>query len=152
MEVASYMIDKASTITVVGSSEMPYQNTLGREVGKITMMMLLEKGVKFYMNDQVMEIKGVNGQVKEVVLKSGNVITADVLIVGIGSIPNSEYLQGTKIKMNSKNFVIVDKFMRTNVPDVFCAGDLASFPLAVAKNQLVNIGHWQMAQAQDHSL
>ncbi|MEQ2175884.1 hypothetical protein GOODEAATRI_022273 [Goodea atripinnis] len=148
MEVASYMIDKASTITVVGSSEMPYQNTLGREVGKITMMMLLEKGVRFYMNDQVMEIKGVNGQVKEVVLKSGNVITADVLIVGIGSIPNSEYLQGTKIKMNSKNFVVVDKFMQTNVPDVFCAGDLASFPLAVAKNQLVNIGHWQMAQAQ----
>lgn len=38
--------------------------------------------------------------------------------------------------------------MRTNVPDVFCAGDLACFPLAVAKNQLVNIGHWQMAQAQ----
>uniref|UniRef100_A0A3B3XBP6 Rieske domain-containing protein n=1 Tax=Poecilia mexicana TaxID=48701 RepID=A0A3B3XBP6_9TELE len=119
MEVASYMIDKASSITVVGSSDMPYQNTLGREVGKITMMMLLEKGVRFYMNDHVTEIKGVNGKVKEVVLKSGNVIPADVLI-----------------------------YMRTNVPDVFCAGDLASFPLALAKNQLVNIGHWQMAQAQ----
>lgn len=38
MEVASYMIDKASSITVVGSSDMPYQNTLGLEVGKITMM------------------------------------------------------------------------------------------------------------------
>uniref|UniRef100_A0A3B3V145 Apoptosis inducing factor mitochondria associated 5 n=1 Tax=Poecilia latipinna TaxID=48699 RepID=A0A3B3V145_9TELE len=148
MEVASYMIDKASSITVVGSSDMPYQNTLGREVGKITMMMLLEKGVRFYMNDHVTEIKGVNGKVKEVVLKSGNVIPADVLIVGIGSMPNSEFLQGTKIQKNSKNYVVVDKYMRTNVPDVFCAGDLASFPLALAKNQLVNIGHWQMAQAQ----
>uniref|UniRef100_A0A3B3XBJ7 Rieske domain-containing protein n=1 Tax=Poecilia mexicana TaxID=48701 RepID=A0A3B3XBJ7_9TELE len=86
--------------------------------------------------------------VKEVVLKSGNVIPADVLIVGIGSMPNSEFLQGTKIQKNSKNYVVVDKYMRTNVPDVFCAGDLASFPLALAKNQLVNIGHWQMAQAQ----
>lgn len=38
--------------------------------------------------------------------------------------------------------------MRTNVPDVFCGGDLAIFPLAMAKNQMVNIGHWQMAQAQ----
>uniref|UniRef100_A0A3Q2R167 Apoptosis inducing factor mitochondria associated 5 n=1 Tax=Fundulus heteroclitus TaxID=8078 RepID=A0A3Q2R167_FUNHE len=148
MEVASYMIGKASTITVVGSSEMPYQNTLGLEVGKITMMMLLENGVKFYMNDHVMEIKGVNGKVKEIVLKSGNIIPADVLIVGIGSLPNSEYLRGTKIQMNAKNFVVVDKYMQTNIPDVFCAGDLASFPLAVAKNQLVNIGHWQMAQAQ----
>uniref|UniRef100_A0A3Q2E428 Apoptosis inducing factor mitochondria associated 5 n=1 Tax=Cyprinodon variegatus TaxID=28743 RepID=A0A3Q2E428_CYPVA len=147
MEVASYMIDKASTITVVGSSEMPYQNTLGLEVGKITMMMLSEKGVRFFMNDHVTEIKGRNGKVKEIVLKSGNVIPADVLIVGI-SIPNSEYLQDTNIQMNSKKFVIVNKYMQTNVPDVFCAGDLASFPLAVAKNQLVNIGHWQMAQAQ----
>uniref|UniRef100_A0A8C5GW37 Apoptosis-inducing factor 3-like n=1 Tax=Gouania willdenowi TaxID=441366 RepID=A0A8C5GW37_GOUWI len=39
------------------------------------------------------------------------------------------------------------QFMRTNVPDVFCGGDLAIFPLVMAKNHLVNIGHWQMAQA-----
>lgn len=39
------------------------------------------------------------------------------------------------------------QYMRTNAPGVFCGGDLATFPLAIAKNQLVNIGHWQMAQA-----
>lgn len=39
------------------------------------------------------------------------------------------------------------QYMRTNVPDVYCAGDLATFPLMMAKGQLVNIGHWQMAQA-----
>lgn len=38
--------------------------------------------------------------------------------------------------------------MHTNVPDVFCGGDLAMFPLAIAKNRMINIGHWQMAQAQ----
>uniref|UniRef100_A0A8C6NNR9 Apoptosis inducing factor mitochondria associated 5 n=1 Tax=Nothobranchius furzeri TaxID=105023 RepID=A0A8C6NNR9_NOTFU len=148
MEIASYLLDKASTITVIGSSEVPYQNTFGLEVGKITMMMLLEKDVRFHMIDSVTEIRGMNGKVKEVVLKSGKVIPTDVLIVGIGSIPNTEYLKGTKIQTNSKNFVIVDKCMRTNVPDVFCAGDMAFFPLTIAKNQLVNIGHWQMAQAQ----
>ncbi|XP_028323056.1 apoptosis-inducing factor 3 [Gouania willdenowi] len=147
MEVASYLIDKAIGITVIGSSELPYQNTLGREIGKVTMMMLSEKGVKFHMNDNVMEVRGVKGEVNEVVLKSGKVIPTDVLIVGIGSYPNSQFLQGSKVKMDSKNFVLVDKFMRTNVPDVFCGGDLAIFPLVMAKNHLVNIGHWQMAQA-----
>uniref|UniRef100_A0A3B4ZW91 Apoptosis-inducing factor 3-like n=1 Tax=Stegastes partitus TaxID=144197 RepID=A0A3B4ZW91_9TELE len=111
------------------------------------LLMLSEKDVKFYMNDSVIEVKGVNGKVKEVVLKSGTVIPTDVLIVGIGSIPNSEFLQGSKIQMNAKNFVIVDKGMRTNVPDVYSGGDLVTFPLAMANNQLVNIGHWQMAQA-----
>lgn len=38
MEIASYLIDKASSITVIGSSEMPYQNTLGPEIGRVTMM------------------------------------------------------------------------------------------------------------------
>lgn len=37
--------------------------------------------------------------------------------------------------------------MRTNIPGVFCGGDLATFPLGIAKNRMVNIGHWQMAQA-----
>uniref|UniRef100_A0A8D3BC29 Apoptosis inducing factor mitochondria associated 5 n=1 Tax=Scophthalmus maximus TaxID=52904 RepID=A0A8D3BC29_SCOMX len=118
MEVASYLIDKASSITVIGSSELPYQNTLGPEIGKVTMMMLSEQGVRFYMNDMVAEVRGVNGKVKEVVLKSGTVIPAEVLI-----------------------------YMRTNVPDVFCGGDVATFPLAMAKDRQVNIGHWQMAQA-----
>ena len=100
----------------------------------------------------------------------------------LGVLPNSEFLRGSKIKMDSKNSVIVDKvgttitlhcvhsnrknkltktqfitdvpcfltlqqFMRTNVPGVFCGGDVASFPLAMAKDQRVTIGHWQMAQA-----
>uniref|UniRef100_UPI0037E70CDB apoptosis-inducing factor 3 n=1 Tax=Semicossyphus pulcher TaxID=241346 RepID=UPI0037E70CDB len=147
MEIASYLIDKASSITVIGSSELPYQNTLGKEIGKVTMMMLSEKNVRFYMNDNVTEVIGADGKVKEVVLKSGKVIPADVLIVGIGIKPNSEFLHGSKIQMDSKSFVTVDQFMRTNVPGVFCGGDLATFPLKMAKNQMVNIGHWQMAQA-----
>ncbi|XP_047463481.1 apoptosis-inducing factor 3 isoform X2 [Mugil cephalus] len=147
MEVASYLIDKASSVTVIGSSELPYQNTFGPEIGKFTMKILSEQNVRFHMNDIVTEVKGVNGKVKEVVLKSGKVVPAEVLIVGIGIIPNSEFLQNSKIQMNRKNFVTVDKYMCTNVPGVFCGGDLAIFPLAMAKNQLVHIGHWQMAQA-----
>ncbi|XP_068187648.1 apoptosis-inducing factor 3-like [Antennarius striatus] len=147
MEIASYLIGKASSITIIGSSELPYQNTLGPEIGRATMMMLSQKNVRFYMNNKVTEIRGVGGKVKEVVLKSSEVIPTDVLIVGIGVKPNSEFLQSSKILMDSKNFVVVDKYMHTNVPGVFCGGDVATFPLAMAKNQLVNIGHWQMAQA-----
>lgn len=46
--------------------------------------MLAEKNVKFYMNDSVMEVRGQDGKVKEVVLKSTRVLPADVFIVGIG--------------------------------------------------------------------
>ncbi|KAL7853619.1 hypothetical protein AOLI_G00204630 [Acnodon oligacanthus] len=148
MEVASYMIDKASSITIIGFSELPYLKTLGREIGKFTMTVLEERGVKFYMNDSVTEVRGKNGRVKEVVLKSGTIVEADVLLVGIGIVPNSELLKGSGIKMDPKNYVTVDKYMRTNVRDVYCAGDLTSFPLQMIKDQSVSVAHWQTAQAQ----
>uniref|UniRef100_A0A671QN19 Apoptosis inducing factor mitochondria associated 5 n=1 Tax=Sinocyclocheilus anshuiensis TaxID=1608454 RepID=A0A671QN19_9TELE len=109
--------------------------------------MLEERGVTFYMNDAIAEVQGENRRVKAVKLKSGITIEADLLIVGIGVNPNSEFLKGSPIRMDSKNYVIVDKYMRTNVTDVYCAGDLTFFPLKMAKGQNVSIGHWQTAQA-----
>ncbi|XP_054610422.1 apoptosis-inducing factor 3 [Dunckerocampus dactyliophorus] len=147
MEVASYLIDKASSITVIGTSELPYQNTLGPEIGRVTMTMLAEKDVTFYMNDNVSEVRGVDGKVRQVVLRSGKVIQADILIVAVGILPNTEFLRGSPIKLDSRNFVQVDKHMRTNVHGVFCGGDVATFPLTMARDRPVNIGHWQMAQA-----
>ncbi|XP_062393426.1 apoptosis-inducing factor 3 [Sardina pilchardus] len=120
----------------------------GSDLENILMLQILEeKGVTFYMNDSVTEIRGEDKKVKEIILKSGTVIPADILIVGIGVIPNSEVLQGSNVTMDAKNFVPVDKYMRTNIKDVFCAGDLSTFPLKMAKDQKVNIGHWQLAQA-----
>uniref|UniRef100_A0A8C2XAW1 Apoptosis inducing factor mitochondria associated 4 n=1 Tax=Cyclopterus lumpus TaxID=8103 RepID=A0A8C2XAW1_CYCLU len=110
--------------------------------------MLEEQNVKFYMNDGVTEIQGEDGKVKGVVLKSGRVLEADVVIAGIGVIPNSDFLAGSELEVDSRKAVIVDKFMRTNVPDVFSAGDVTSFPLTIRGDQRVNVGHWQMSHAQ----
>ncbi|XP_070761728.1 apoptosis inducing factor mitochondria associated 4 [Enoplosus armatus] len=148
IEVASYLSDKAASVAVVGTTRYPYERSLGPEIGKMSMQMLEEQNVKFYMNDEVTEIKGENGKVKGVVLKSGAVLEADVVIAGIGVIPNSDFLAGSGLEVDSRRAVIVDKFMRTNVPDIFCAGDVTSFPLTIRGDQRVNIGHWQMSQAQ----
>lgn len=52
----------------------------------LLLQMLAEKNVKFYMNDSVTEVRGQDGKVKEVVLKSARVLPADVFIVGIGEL------------------------------------------------------------------
>ncbi|XP_059187276.1 apoptosis inducing factor mitochondria associated 4 [Centropristis striata] len=148
MEVASYLSDKAASVAVVGASRNPYERSLGPEIGKMSKQMLEENNVKFFMNDRVTEIQGENGKVKQVVLKSGAVLEADVVIAGIGVIPNSDFLAGSGLEVDSKKAVIVDKCMRTNVPDIFSAGDVTSFPLTIRRDQRVNIGHWQMSQAQ----
>ncbi|XP_069545840.1 apoptosis inducing factor mitochondria associated 4 [Brachyistius frenatus] len=148
MEVASYLSDKAASVSLIGTSRYPYERSLGPEIGKMSMQMLEEQNVKFYMKDGVTEIRGENGKVKEVVLKSGTVLEADVVIAGIGVTPNSDFLTGSEVEVDSRKAVIVDKFMRTNITDVFSAGDVTSFPLTIRGDQRVNIGHWQMSQAQ----
>ncbi|XP_071353357.1 apoptosis inducing factor mitochondria associated 4 [Trachinotus anak] len=148
MEVASFLSDKAASVAMVGTATYPYEQSLGPEIGKMTMQMLEEQNVKFHMNDRVTEIKGENGKVKAVVLNSGTVLEADVVIAGIGVIPNSDFLAGSEVELDSRKAVIVDKFMRTNMADIFSAGDVTSFPLAIRGDQRVNIGHWQMSQAQ----
>ncbi|TSN39313.1 Apoptosis-inducing factor 3 [Bagarius yarrelli] len=147
MEVAAFLSDKASTVAVVGKSDVPYRFSLGPDIGKMTMQMLEEKNVSFYMNDGVAEIQGENGKVKQVLLKNGDVLPADVVIIGAGVIPNSDFLKGSMVEVDSRNAIIVDKFMRTNISDVFAAGDVASFPLSIHADKRVNIGHWQLAQA-----
>ncbi|XP_061576289.1 apoptosis inducing factor mitochondria associated 4 [Cololabis saira] len=147
MEVASYLSDKAASVTLVGTSRYPYEMSLGEEIGKMCMQMLEEKNVKFYMSNEVTEIRGESGKVKEVVLKSGAVLEADVVIAGIGVIPNTSFLAGSEVAVDSRKAVIVNKFLRTNVPDIFSAGDVTSFPLSIRGDQQVHIGHWQMSQA-----
>ncbi|XP_017345668.1 apoptosis inducing factor mitochondria associated 4 [Ictalurus punctatus] len=147
MEAAAFLSDKAASVAVVGKSDVPYQFSLGPDIGKMTMQMLEEKYVRFYMNNGVAEIQGENRKVKQVILQNGEVLPADVVIVGIGVIPNSDFLKGSMVEVDSRNAIIVDKFMRTNNPDVFAAGDVASFPLSIQADKRVNIGHWQLAQA-----
>uniref|UniRef100_A0A673GSI7 Apoptosis inducing factor mitochondria associated 4 n=1 Tax=Sinocyclocheilus rhinocerous TaxID=307959 RepID=A0A673GSI7_9TELE len=136
MEVAAYLSDKAASVTVIGSSKFPFQSSLGPDIGKMTMQMLEEKNVMFYTSNGVAEIRGKNGKVKEVVLKNGEVFPADIVIVGIGV--------QTLISLRKH---LQFQFMKTNIPDVFAAGDVVSFPLPLVGHKRVNIGHWQLAQA-----
>ncbi|XP_038139938.1 apoptosis inducing factor mitochondria associated 4 [Cyprinodon tularosa] len=147
MEAASYLSDKAASVALVGPTEFPFEKSLGPEIGKMTKKMLEEANVKFFMNNKVKEIRGENGKVKEVVLNDGTVLEADVVIAGIGVVPNTDFLEGSDVAVDSRKAVIVDKFMRTNVPDIFSAGDVTSFPLTIRRDQSVNIAHWQMAHA-----
>uniref|UniRef100_A0A673GSQ1 Apoptosis inducing factor mitochondria associated 4 n=1 Tax=Sinocyclocheilus rhinocerous TaxID=307959 RepID=A0A673GSQ1_9TELE len=74
--------------------------TLQCPVIPLLLKMLEEKNVMFYTSNGVAEIRGKNGKVKEVVLKNGEVFPADIVIVGIGMCPNSDFLKETSSRVN----------------------------------------------------
>uniref|UniRef100_A0A4W4F0X8 FAD/NAD(P)-binding domain-containing protein n=1 Tax=Electrophorus electricus TaxID=8005 RepID=A0A4W4F0X8_ELEEL len=87
MEVAAALTDKAHSVSVIGIDAVPFRKALGEKVGKSLMRLFEGNRVKFYMLNEVSEMRGHHGQLKEVVLKSGKVLRADVCVIGTGEWP-----------------------------------------------------------------
>ncbi|OXB58121.1 hypothetical protein ASZ78_012526 [Callipepla squamata] len=147
MEAAAFLSDKAAAVSVVEKHEFPFQKMLGPQVGGVVLKMLQNKGVKFYMKKELHELKGKDGKVTEAILASGEKLPADVVVVGIGASPSSAFLKGTSIARDSSGAILVDLHMQTNIPNVFAAGDVVSFPVALLNGDHASIHHQQVAEA-----
>jgi len=153
MEVASYLHDKAKSVTLISRASVPLRNVVGKTVGDALKRLHESKGITFKTGVTITAVqKDSDGRVTAVMLKGKDkpqsVLFLDLLIVGAGVIPNSELLapeETTGIKMNRGGYVSVDQHLRSSLPFVWAAGDVAEFPLPLAENKRVSIGHWQMA-------
>lgn len=145
MEVASFLSDKAASVTVIGRSTIPFLNVFGEKIGSRLKTLFEENSVKFKTDVTVSKFIGVNGKLSEILLTDGCKLKADVCVFGLGVVPNTEFLKGSPIRLD-KGYIVVDKFMRTSHSGIYAAGDIVQFPLAMANCASVSIGHWQMAQ------
>ncbi|MDB4944262.1 MAG: hypothetical protein JWP97_3796 [Labilithrix sp.] len=85
-------------------------------------------GVQVRMGEEIVAaLPGAHGRVAGVALKSGERVACELVGVAIGVIVNSEFLEGSGVKLAKNGAIEVDERMRTNVPDVYAAGDCAAF-------------------------
>merc|ERR1719319_233671 len=86
---------------------------------------------------------------KEVVLVSGKKLQGDLVVVGVGVTPATDFLFSSLyligLNMNKSSCIEVDENMFTGVEGVWAAGDIVSFPLVTYEGKRVNIGHWGLA-------
>ncbi|MFW9828405.1 MAG: NAD(P)/FAD-dependent oxidoreductase [Candidatus Thorarchaeota archaeon] len=108
------IIEKASHLWPIG---------FDRKVARIVEKRIRENGIKIYLNEEVIEFKGENNVISSVVLKSGLEIPADIVIITIGIKPNIDFLEKSGIRVDEG--ILVDKYMRTNIPNIFAVGDVA---------------------------
>ena len=82
--------------------------------------------IKLFTNNKVQEIQGNNGKVKAVLLADGTEIKADLVITSIGYKPCTGLAREFGFQINENNAIVVDRYMRTIVEDVFAVGDCSS--------------------------
>ncbi|GFS84404.1 apoptosis-inducing factor 3 [Trichonephila clavipes] len=151
MEVASYLLGKASSITVIGRNSVPFATVFGKEIGTKIKAMFEEKGVVFYSGKDIVKFNGTDGCLNGIELSSGEILPAEVCVVGIGVRPATDFLKDSGLAMSPKGHVIVNEMLETNIKGIYAAGDIIEFPLTTYDNEKVNISHWQMAHAHGHT-
>lgn len=103
------------------------------------------EGVDIRCNAKIERIDADEGRAR-VVLAGGETIEADLVVVGIGAVPNTELAAVAGLSI--ENGIAVDATLQTSDPDIYAAGDCCSFPLCHYGDRRVRLEAWRNAQDQ----
>jgi 3-phenylpropionate/trans-cinnamate dioxygenase ferredoxin reductase subunit len=101
-------------------------------------------GLDIHLGRGLLRIEG-NGRAEAVVVDAEDRIPADLVVLGVGVVPNTELAADAGLRVD--NGILVDENLRTSVPDIYAIGDVASFPQSGAK-EFVRIESVQNATDQ----
>jgi len=122
-EVAASFRQLGLEVTAVLDGTAPLTRVLGDQVGEAMAGIHRDHGVRLMTEDQVVALEG-SDRVARAVTAKGQRIDCDLAIVAVGIEPNIDALGGSQI--NLENGILVDETCRTNLPDVYAAGDVAN--------------------------
>lgn len=141
METAASLTQQGLSVTVVSPHAVPFEKVLGREIGTFFKHIHEQKGVVFKCNAKATQIEG-DDSVESVVLDNGDRIPADLVIVGVGVTPATNYLND--ISRDPQDHSIHTDCYLKMADHVYAAGDIATFP-DWRTNELTRVEHWQLA-------
>ncbi|GAA3612052.1 FAD/NAD(P)-binding oxidoreductase [Nonomuraea rosea] len=144
-EVAAAAASRAASVTVVEPFAFPLSRVLGDLVGKRLARLHESKGVQLLLGRSVSGIEDDGAGGKRVVLDDGTALSCDVVVVGIGATPNTDWLAGSGLHV--ADGVVCDEYCRADAPNVFAAGDVARWPNPLFTESM-RIEHWTNAVEQ----
>jgi 3-phenylpropionate/trans-cinnamate dioxygenase ferredoxin reductase component len=136
-EVAASLRNLGVDVVLVEPQPTPLASVLGEQIGGLVARLHRDEGVDVRLGVGVAEVRG-QGHVDTVVLTDGTELPADLVVVGIGSRPATEWLEGSGVEVD--NGVICDEAGRTSAPNVWALGDVASWRDATGHQARVE--HW----------
>src|SRR3989441_209854 len=143
MEVASSLKARGCEVTVVAPDDVPFKKILGAEIGKLFQGVHEEHGTKFKLGASVAGFAGAK-TVTAVILDSGEHLEVDLVVVGVGVKPATDFLEG--VSLHQDGGVIVDEHLCA-ADGVYAAGDIAYFPNPLT-GEHQRIEHWRTAMQQ----
>jgi 3-phenylpropionate/trans-cinnamate dioxygenase ferredoxin reductase component len=144
-EVAATARKRGLDVTVVDIAHQPMP-ALGAEVGARCAALHREHGVDLRLGVGVDGFEG-NGRLEAIRLADGTRVEADVAVVALGAIPNTDWLIESGLELQPG--VVCDATLAArDAEDVYAAGDAAAWPHPMADDAIIRIEHWTNAAEQ----
>ncbi|WP_315915106.1 FAD-dependent oxidoreductase [Arthrobacter sp. lap29] len=146
LEVAAAARAAGLEVTVLERGELPLQRILGTAPAEIFAKIHRDHGVDLRCGVQGTRIIGDDPrQPTGVALSDGSQLGVDLVVAGIGAVPNTLLAQAAGLEL--ENGVMVDKHLRSSDPDIYAAGDVANaFHPLLGKH--IRSEHWYNALSQ----
>lgn len=147
LEVAAAAREYGAEVTVVGPDPTPLHGVLGPEIGGLFAELHREHGVRFRFGRRLTEIVGQDGMVLAARTDDGEEHPAHDVLAAIGAAPRAALAEAAGLRIADRAYgggVVVDEQLRTSDPDIYAAGDVASFPHALFGTR-VRVEHWANA-------
>jgi NAD(P)H-nitrite reductase large subunit len=145
VSVAEALAKRGLEVTMVEFKDKILSLLLDSTASEIVENIIRKAGVTIITGQTVQRILGKPEDDRVVggaVLTNGDQVPCDLVIIAIGVVPRMELVAGTYVKTNRG--IIVDRFMRTNVPDVYASGDVAeAYDFIFNENRLLAL--WPLA-------
>lgn len=145
LEVAATARKKGMTVTVVEAMKRLCERTVPPEISEYLSRLHATHGTEVVLDAGVEKVSRDADGTLTVMLSDGRELDCDTVVVGIGLIPNDELARDAGLACDGG--VVVDAKCRTSDPDIFAAGDVASWHCAWAGRRM-RLESWQNAQEQ----
>ena len=140
-EVAASCRGRGVAVTMVEPLSQPLARVLGEEVGQVIAGLHADHGVDLRLSTGVDSIEASEHTATRVHLSDGTAVTADLVVVGIGVVPNTGWLAGSGLNLDDG--VLCDQTTLA-APGVVAAGDVARWPNPVF-GDVMRVEHWEHA-------
>ncbi|MFF3147616.1 NAD(P)/FAD-dependent oxidoreductase, partial [Streptomyces sp. NPDC057927] len=147
LEVAAAAREYGAEVTVVEHGPTPLHAVFGPELGQLFAELHREHGVRFRFGVRLTEIVGQDGMVLAARTDDGEEHPAHDVLAAIGAAPRIGLAEAAGLEIADRAHgggIAVDDRLRTSDPDIYAAGDVASFPHALFDTRL-RVEHWANA-------